>query len=76
MEAMVGEHEMFRAEHKMLLRSQVLLREFDVEKQKERIDEIGGKLDVLIDVVDLEQRNHHGRLRSDRRRNEKGSANG
>jgi tetrahydromethanopterin S-methyltransferase subunit G len=61
MEAMVGEHEMFRAEHKMLLRSQVLLQD-SLEKQKERIDEIGGKLDVLIDVVDRNSREFHDRL--------------
>jgi tetrahydromethanopterin S-methyltransferase subunit G len=60
MEAMVGEHEMFRAEHKMLLRSQVLLQD-SLEKQKERIDEIGGKLDALIDVVDRNSREFHGR---------------
>ena len=61
MEAMVGEHEMFRAEHKMLLRSQVLLQD-SLEKQKERIDEIGGKLDALINVVDRNSREFHGRL--------------
>ncbi len=61
MEAMVGEHEMFRAEHKMLLRSQVLLQD-SLEKQKERIDEIGGKLDALIDVVDRNSREFHDRL--------------
>jgi hypothetical protein len=61
MEAMVGEREMFRAEHKMLLRSQVLLQD-SLEKQKERIDGIGGKLDALIDVVDRNSREFHDRL--------------
>jgi hypothetical protein len=60
MEAMVGEHEVFRAEHKMLLRSQVLLQD-SLEKQKERIDEIGGKLDALIDVVDRNSREFRDR---------------
>ena len=60
MGAMVGEHEMFRAEHKMVLRSQVLLQD-SLEKQKGRIDEIGGKLDALIDVVDHNSREFHDR---------------
>ena len=61
MEAMVGEHEIFRAEHKMLLRSQVRLQD-SLEKQKERFDEIGGKLGALIDVVDRNSRESHDRL--------------
>jgi len=61
MEAMIGEHEMFRAEHKMLLRSQVLFQD-SLEKLKERMDETEGKLNALIDIVDRHSREYHERL--------------
>lgn len=61
-EHVIGEHEMFRAEHKLLLRSQVLLQD-SLEKLKDRIDGIGGKLDVLVNVVDSDHREFHARLK-------------
>jgi len=69
MEHMVDEHEAFRAEHKMLLRSQVVLQE-SLRTLKDHVDEIGGKLngvigavDDLIRVVDRDHREFHGRLK-------------
>ncbi|MGD1072382.1 MAG: hypothetical protein ABSB15_19835 [Bryobacteraceae bacterium] len=61
MEHMVDEHEAFRAEHKMLLRSQVLL-QGSLEDLKDRVGEIGDKLDGLIGVVDHDHREFHERL--------------
>ena len=57
----VGEHERFREEHERLLRSQVLLQD-SLEKQKLRIDEIGDKINGLIDIVDRDHREFHDRL--------------
>jgi hypothetical protein len=60
---------MFREEHKMLLRSQVVLQdslqklEGSVDKLAVRVDEIGGKLDGLIDVVERDHREFHFRLK-------------
>jgi tetrahydromethanopterin S-methyltransferase subunit G len=62
MERMSGEHEAFRAEHKMLLRSQVLLQD-SLEKLKERFDEIGDKLNGFIGVVEHDHRAFHARLK-------------
>ena len=62
MEHMVDEHEAFRAEHKMLLRSQVLL-QGSLEDLKDRVVEIGDKLNGLIGVVDHDHREFHDRLK-------------
>jgi len=69
MEHMVDEHEAFRAEHKMLLRSQVVLQE-SLRTLKDHVDEIGGKLngvigavDDLIRVVGRDHREFHDRLK-------------
>lgn len=56
------EHEEFRAEHKNLLRSQVLFQD-SLERLKERVSEIGDKLDGLIGVVDQTHREFHERLK-------------
>ena len=61
-ELMIGEHEAFRAEHKMLLRSQVLLQD-SLGALKDRVDEIAGKLDGLIGIVDRDHREFHERLK-------------
>jgi hypothetical protein len=68
MEPMIDEHEMFRAENKMLLGSQVVPQESlqmvegSVDKLTVRVDEIGGKPDALIVVVDRDHREFHRRL--------------
>jgi prefoldin subunit 5 len=61
-EHVIGEHEAFRAEHKMLLRSQILLQE-SLEKLKERQDATGERLDALINLVDSDHREFHARLK-------------
>ena len=67
-EHIIDEHEMFRDEHKKLLQSQVLLQNSlellrgSLESQKVRIDEIGDKLNGLIDIVDRDHREYHERL--------------
>jgi chromosome segregation ATPase len=71
-----AEHAEFRAEHKMLLRSQVLLQgsletlkgsveelKGSVEEMKVRFDEIGDKLNGLIGVVEHDHREFHQRLK-------------
>jgi hypothetical protein len=67
-EFIVDEHEMFRAEHKMLLRSQVLHQEA-LEKQREGLDnlrqtvkDLGEKIDFVVDGIDRDHREFHGRL--------------
>ncbi|HEX4275577.1 MAG TPA: hypothetical protein VHZ74_09500 [Bryobacteraceae bacterium] len=60
-EHIIGEHEIFGAEHKMLLRSQALFQD-SLEKLTVRVDEIGGRLDGLINVVDYDHREFHARL--------------
>jgi hypothetical protein len=75
-EHIIGEHESFRAEHQMLLRSQVLLQDSlmgmqkavevlrgSLEDLKVRVAEIGDKLDGLIGVVDHDHREFHERLK-------------
>ena len=62
LELVIGEHETFRAEHKMLLRSQVLFQD-SLEKMKERAVETEGKLNALIDFFDQNSREFHGRLK-------------
>jgi hypothetical protein len=62
MEHMIDEHEAFRAEHKMLLRSQVLL-QGSLEDLKDRVVEIGDKLNGLIGVVEHDHREFHERLK-------------
>ena len=67
-EHVIDEHEMFRDEHKKLLQSQILLQSSlellrgSLESQKVRIDEIGDKLNGLIDIVDRDHREYHERL--------------
>ncbi|HVW87215.1 MAG TPA: hypothetical protein VHB50_21160 [Bryobacteraceae bacterium] len=58
----IGEHEAFRAEHKMLLRSQVLLQD-SLESLRLRVSEIGEKLVGLIGIVDHDHREFHERLK-------------
>jgi hypothetical protein len=61
-EHMIGEHEAFRAEHKMLLRSQVLLQD-SLGTLRDHVDEIAGKLNGLIGVIELDHREFHNRLK-------------
>jgi len=61
-ECAFDEHEAFRAEHKALLRSQVLFQDA-LETQKVRMDEIGDKLNGLIGAVDSANREFHERLK-------------
>ena len=61
MEHFIDEHEMFRTEHRMLLRSQVLLQQ-SLEKLKDNVGEIGEKLNGLIGLVDSDHRVFHDRL--------------
>lgn len=62
LEPVVDEHEAFRAERKMLLRTQVLL-QGSLEKRTEKLEETGGKLDALISIVDHNSREFHDRLK-------------
>ncbi|MBI4903041.1 MAG: hypothetical protein HY820_05360 [Acidobacteria bacterium] len=62
LELIIGEHEQFRAEHKMLLRSQVLMQD-SLEKLTIKVDEVGDKLNGLIGVVAEMQRVFDNRLR-------------
>ncbi|MFN0169036.1 MAG: hypothetical protein ACKV22_21630 [Bryobacteraceae bacterium] len=55
LELMIQDHEEFRAEHKMLLKSQVLMQdssEKEFAKFRQRMDEMEGKLNGVIGVVD------------------------
>jgi len=73
LELIIGEHEQFRAEHKMLLKSQVLMQdamdkmheemERGFAKFREQFDEVTGKLNGLIGVVDQMREHFDARLR-------------
>ncbi|MCI0676119.1 MAG: hypothetical protein L0Y42_10145 [Phycisphaerales bacterium] len=55
LELMIADHEEFRAEHKMLLKSQVLMQdamEKSFAKSRQRMDEMEDKLNGVIGVVD------------------------
>ena len=68
MEHIIDEHEAFRAEHKMLLRAQVLQQESleslreSVKAQKENIDHLGSKIDLMVNGIDRDHREFHERL--------------
>ena len=61
LEHIIDEHEMFRDEHKRLLTAQVVLTD-RMDKLAITVDEIGGKLNGLIDVVQQQSREFHARL--------------
>jgi prefoldin subunit 5 len=68
MEFIIDEHEMFRQEHKMLLRSQVLQQESletlraSVAGLKDHVDHLSSKIDLLVDGIDRDHRGFHERL--------------
>jgi hypothetical protein len=61
MEHIIDEHEAFREEHKMLLRSQVLHQEA-LQKQRENLDHLGSKIDLMVNGIDRDHREFHERL--------------
>ncbi|MFN0172270.1 MAG: hypothetical protein ACKV22_38195 [Bryobacteraceae bacterium] len=66
LELIIGEHEQFRAEHRMLLKSQVLMQdtmERGFQQFRQEMDEITDKLNGLIGAVDQAHRDFESRLR-------------
>jgi len=63
MEHIIDEHEAFRAEHKMLLRAQILHQEA-LQKQRENLDQLGSKIDLMVNGIDRDHREFHERLKS------------
>ena len=66
LELIIGEHEAFRAEHKMLLKSQVLMQdvmEKGFAELRLKVEEITDKLNGLIGAVDAMRENFDARLR-------------
>jgi hypothetical protein len=66
MELLLTDHEQFREEHKMLLRSQVVLQgamEFGFRELRENIDHLSSKIDLLVDGIDRDHREFHERLK-------------
>ena len=61
LEHVIDEHEMFRDEHKRLLTAQVVLTD-RMDRLAITVDEIGGKLNGLIDLVQQQSREFHARM--------------
>jgi tetrahydromethanopterin S-methyltransferase subunit G len=61
-EHVIGEHEKFIDDHRLLLRAQVVLTD-RLDKLAVTVGEIGGKLDALIAVVDHDHREFHERVK-------------
>jgi hypothetical protein len=62
MEFIIDEHGMFRQEHKMLLRSQVLQQEALI-KQRENLDHLASKIDFVVDGINRDHQEFHERLK-------------
>jgi tetrahydromethanopterin S-methyltransferase subunit G len=60
-EHVVNEHEKLVDEQSRLLKAQVVM-VASIDRLATRVDEIGGKLDALINVVDRDHREFHERL--------------
>ena len=69
MEFIIDEHEMFRQEHKMLLRSQVLQQEsletlrLSMTGLKEQVDHLASKIDFVVDGINRDHQEFHERLK-------------
>ena len=61
-EHVINEHEKFLDEHKMLLRAQVIMADAHANLSR-TVEEIGGKLNALINIVDHDHREFHDRLK-------------
>jgi hypothetical protein len=60
-EHVINEHEKLVDEQGRLLKAQVVM-VASIDRLANRVDEIGGKLDALINVVDRDHREFHARL--------------
>ena len=66
MELLLTDHEQFREEHKLLLRSQVLLQgemEVGFKELRQSIEHLGSRIDLLVDGIDRDHREFHERLK-------------